>query len=216
MEKQIEKLLEKLNANGFDACFVKTEEEAKTKALSYISDGMTVALGGSETIKKLGIPEVLKNGKYNYLDRAKEGLSAEERDKVLHDAFFADLYYTSANAVIEDGTLFCVDGNGNRVAAMIYGPKNVVCVVGKNKIVPDLASAEIRLKTVASPLNTKRLNCETYCQKTGKCISLQNDEHNIYDGCASDRRICCDYVLFSRQRVRGRIKVIVVDSDMGY
>ena len=119
--------------------------------------------------------------------------------------FFADCYLTSCNAVTEQGELYNVDGNANRVAAMTYGPKSVICVVGYNKIVPNLEAAVARVEQVAAPANAVRLHRKTPCTVTGRC-----------EDCHSPDRICCTTVIHRQQRVPGRIKVILVGEELGY
>ena len=120
-------------------------------------------------------------------------------------AFDSDVYFAGTNAVTENGCLYNVDGNGNRVAAMIYGPKSVVVVVGVNKIVSDLDAAKERVRKIAAPANTVRLSCDTPCAKTGECMD-----------CNSPSRICCNFVVMSNQRVKDRLKVIILDESLGY
>ena len=121
-----------------------------------------------------------------------------------------------ANAVTEGGLLYNVDGNSNRVSAILYGPKQVIFICGCNKLVKDLDEAVMRLKSVAAPQNTKRLNCDTYCAKEGECLAMGNDASYMCDGCMSPARICCNYVISARQRHKDRLKVIFVGEELGY
>ena len=111
----------------------------------------------------------------------------------------------SSNAVTEEGELYNVDGNSNRVAALAYGPDSVIVVAGCNKIVPDIAAAVERVKKIAAPVNATRLHCSTPCAKTGECMN-----------CHSDGRICCNYLVSAQQRHQDRIKVILVGEELGY
>ncbi len=158
----------------------------------------------------------LKSGRYNYLDRSREGITREEVEQVYRDTYSADVYFASSNAITESGCLYNVDGNSNRVSAILYGPKSVVLVCGYNKIVKDIDEAVKRVKTCAAPPNTVRLNCDTYCAKDGSCVSLNKDEAEICDGCHSKARICCNYVICAQQRHVDRIKVIIVGEELGY
>lgn len=142
-------------------------------AKSLVCPGATVTHGGSETLIQLGIPELLSGGDYNYLDRSAEGLTREQVEEIYRKSYFADYYFTSSNAVTETGELYNVDGNSNRVSAILYGPKNVLVFVGINKIVRDINEAITRVKTIAAPANTLRLSCDTPCAKTGECVSLK-------------------------------------------
>lgn len=215
MNDSIRKTMENLNKNRMESFFVETKEEALKTALSLISDGDTVSVGGSVTLNEVGILEALKCGRYNYLDRYAAS-SPQEMHDIFRQSFSADAYFTSSNAVTEEGELFNVDGNANRVAAMMYGPKKVIVIVGKNKIVKDLDEALIRLKTVAAPLNAKRLNKETYCAKTGHCVTMDNGkERDMTCGCRSKDRICRNYTVMG-EHLPDRVKVIIVNEDLGY
>ncbi len=215
-KETIEKTMEALRKNQMTPYFCRTKEEAKAKVQELMQEGDIVTHGGSVTLKQCGIPELLKSGKYQYLDRSQEGLSREQVEEIYRKAFFADVYLTSSNAITESGTLFNVDGNCNRIAAITFGPKSVIVVAGVNKIVKDLDEAFDRLRTDAAPKNTQRLGCNTYCAKTGKCVSMNMENAEIGDGCKSEQRICCSYTVSSFQRVKGRIKVILVGEELGY
>ena len=213
---RIEKTMEALRKNYMQAYYCETAEEAKEKVRELMNKGDTVTHGGSVTLEQCGITEMLKCGDYNYLDRTVPGLTAEQKQEIYRKAFFADVYLTSANAVTENGLLFNTDGNSNRVAAIVYGPESVIVIAGVNKIVPDMNAAVDRLKTIAAPLNTKRLNCQTPCAKLGKCIAADKPDSLIGDGCKSPERICCNYVVTAQQRHKDRIKVIIVGENLGY
>ena len=122
----------------------------------------------------------------------------------------------STNALTENGELYNVDGNSNRVAALLYGPKSVIVVCGINKIVKNIDEAIKRVKTIAAPQNTIRLGIETPCGKTGKCVSLRKENPELCDGCHGDTRICCNYVVSAQQRHIDRIKVIIIGEEYGY
>ena len=139
-----------------------------------------------------------------YLDRS-AGKDREEVEEIMRKAFVSDTFLASANAITENGELYNVDGNGNRVSAMIFGPKQVIIVAGLNKIVTDLHAAVERLETVASPANCVRLGRNTPCAKTGRC-----------GHCLSPDRICNDYVIMAHQRDKDRIKVIFIADEFGY
>ncbi len=212
----MEKILENLKKNNMQPYFVQTKQEAMELLKTLIQPGQTVSCGGSVTLDQLGVLPFLRNGAYTFLDRYAPGLTQEETADLFRKVFFADVYLASANAITEAGEIYNVDGNGNRVAAILFGPKSVILIVGKNKIVPDLKAAAQRVKAIAAPLNCKRLGCKTYCAETGSCISLQNPDAQMAAGCASDTRICCAYTVLSHQRIKNRIKVIIVNEDLGY
>ena len=137
---------------------------------------------------------------------------------LLYTSFSADVYLCSSNAVTENGELYNVDGNSNRTAAILYGPKSVIMVVGINKIVRNLDEAVQRVKNVSAPANALRLSCGTFCSEKGYCVSLEGKKGGIElcSGCQTDARICCNYVVSARQRQRNRIKVLLVGQDLGY
>lgn len=186
----------------------------KAAALFWLQEelpaGATVTHGGSMTLGQIGIIDLLKSGKYRYLDRTVDA------EGVYQKTVSADYYLTSANAITETGTLYNVDGNSNRVSAISFGPKKVLVFAGINKIVPTLEDAVKRVKTVAAPLNAKRLNCNTYCAQKGACVSLLKEHPQMTDGCDSEQRICCNYLVSARQRTADRITVILIGEFLGY
>ena len=147
----------------------------------------------------------LRSGRYDFLDRAKEGLSSEDIDKIYRESFFADAYFSSSNAITEDGELYNVDGNGNRVAALLFGPKKVIIVAGVNKIVKNIDEAIKRNREVAAPANAKRLNKKTPCTKVGFCMD-----------CKSPEKICREYTIIRSQKDNDRIHVIFINENIGY
>lgn len=207
--------MERLRRNNMAAYYVETKEEVLPLLRSLMQEGETVTHGGSETLKECGVIELLNSGAYTYLDRSK-AQTPQEVEEIYRKAYFADTYLASANAVTEGGLLFNVDGNSNRVSAILYGPKQVIFICGYNKIVRDLDAAVVRLKTVAAPKNTKRLHCDTYCANEGECLAMGRDASYMCDGCKSPARICCNYVVSARQRHKDRIKVILVGEELGY
>lgn len=153
---------------------------------------------------------------YNFLDRSAPGMTRPEVEEVYRQTFRADTFFMSTNALTENGELYNVDGNSNRVAALLYGPKSVIVVCGINKIVKNIDEAIKRVKTIAAPQNTIRLGIETPCGKTGECVSLRKENPELCDGCHSDTRICCNYVVSAQQRHIDRIKVIIIGEEYGY
>ena len=211
MEKYSD-VLEALRKNNMHAYYAPDKKAALEAIKSLIKPGETITCGGSMTLRQLGVPSLLKNGEYNYLDRDAPDLTREDLQLIFRRAFFADTYIMSSNALLRTGELYNVDGNSNRVAALCFGPKSVIVAVGRNKLVDNFEQAVRRVRLIAAPLNAKRLNCGTYCTFTDKCIA----EEGSLTGCNSDVRICCSYVLTSRQRIKNRIKVIIIDEDLGY
>ncbi len=210
---KVKKALENNNMQAFTA---KDRAEATEILKTLLPQGCTVSVGGSVTLAECGVPELLKSGDYTYLDRYDPALDAAGIREVFLRALTADAYIASANAVTENGEIFNVDGNANRVAPILFGPSSVFLLVGKNKIVPDIKAAHLRVKTVAAPKNAKRLGCDTYCAKTGHCFAIDQPSCTIAGGCNSDSRICADYVICARQRNKNRIKVILIDEELGY
>ncbi len=211
----IEKTMQKLEGNNMKPYFCNTSAEVLDLVKSLLEEGSTVATGGSVTLRETGVEELLRSGKYNFIDRAK-ATNIEETEEVFLSSFRADTYLMSTNALTEDGVLYNVDGNSNRVAALLYGPKSVIIVCGYNKIVKDMDEAVYRMKTVAAPLNTKRLATGSYCESAGKCMSLSKDSPELCDGCKGAGRICCNFVVSAQQRKKDRIKVIIVGEELGF
>ncbi len=202
-----------LERNNMAAYYVETAGEVPAMVASLLNKGDTVAVGGSVTLDETGVMALLRNGDYNFLDRYAPGLTRDEITKVFQDSFFADAYLCSSNAVTLRGELYNVDGNSNRIAAIAFGPKSVILVVGIQKLVPDLDAAQKRVKMIAAPKNAARLSCDTYCAKTGTCAGA---EGGMTLGCATDARICCNYLVSAKQRHKDRIKVVLVGEPVGY
>ena len=135
---------------------------------------------------------------------------------IYRKTFSADVYFTSSNAVTLKGELYNVDGNSNRVAAMIFGPEKVVVVVGVNKLVNSIDDAVSRVKEIAAPANCVRLEKNTYCKVNGKCVTADDKTGDFCAGCRSEDRICCNYTVMSMQRNKGRVNVIIVNEELGY
>ena len=213
MNQTIQKVLDALHKNHMLAEYVQSKDEVVPLIQSLLTEGCTVATGGSRTLDETGVTALLRSGAYTYFDRNNPALSPEEKAAMTAKGATADVYLCSSNAITEQGELYNVDGFSNRVSAIANGPKKVIMVVGINKIVPDLDAAIRRVKTIAAPLNTKRLNCDTYCLKTGVCMGLDG---GMTDGCHSPARICCSYLISAQQRVENRIHVILVGEPLGF
>ena len=212
MDKKIEKVIENLKRNNMAAYFVESSAEAVALVESLLREGETISCGGSVTLAESGVFALIQSGKYNFLDRSRAN-GPEEIGEIYRKTFSADTFLTSSNALTESGELVNVDGNSNRVNAITFGPKSVIVVVGVNKIVKDVAEGFKRVKTVAAPKNTVRLGCKTPCATLGHCIKA---DAPIPEGCASPDRICVNYVVSARQRIKDRIKVIIVNEELGY
>lgn len=202
-EKMIQRTMKMLEHNNMAAHYAPTIQDAQQLVKQLIPQGATVACGGSMSLQEAGIMGILRSGDYTFWDR--EAVDITQQDEILRKAFFADYYLSSSNAVTEQGELYNVDGNANRVAALCFGPKHVICVVGYNKIVPTLEDAKERVEAIAAPANTIRLQRDTPCAVTGHC-----------ENCHSPQRICCTTVIHQQQREPGRIHVIIVGEELGY
>lgn len=210
----MERTAKNLEANNMSCFIVDTKEDVLPLVKELIEEGSTIACGGSMTLEECGITAHLRSGAYNFLDR--EGKSREQIEEIFRASFSADSYLTSSNAITENGELYNVDGNSNRVAAICFGPKSVIVIAGRNKIVRSLDDAIIRVKRFAAPMNTVRLGYETYCNSKGKCMSLNSNNVCMTSGCNSSSRICCSYVVTAQQRIKDRIKVILVNEELGF
>lgn len=215
MTERVKKTIEALKQNNFAAYYVDKKEQVCEVVKSLLSEGESVACGGSVSLQQAGITDLLQSGNYIFLDRSL-AKSEQEKNEIMRQGLLCDTYFCSSNAVTVNGELYNVDGNSNRVASILYGPKSVVMVVGVNKIVDNIKQAEIRVKTVAAPQNTRRLNINTYCAQSGECVSCSNKDSELPGGCRGEGRICCNYVISAKQRVKNRIKVILVGEELGY
>ena len=215
MNPQTERTIEALKKNNYEVYYTETREEAKKLALSFIHEGDSVGVGGSVTLDQLDMITALREGNYRFCDRYTG--CPEKDDAARRDALSADVFLMSSNAITENGELYNVDGTGNRVSALIYGPKTVLVLAGVNKIVPDIDSAVLRVKTVTAPQNCVRLKQPTYCSTTGHCLSVdQGKGTDMKAGCNAPCRICINYVICAQQRFAGRIKVILINEELGY
>lgn len=205
MEKKVEETIRQLEKNHMAGYFVQNGEELKSLLTQFLVRGETIGCGDSVTLEQTGVFDFLRQGDYVFYDKHQPGLSREEKRQIYLDNFSADTFFTGTNAVTQDGKLFNIDGNGSRVAPMIYGPKQVIVVVGVNKLVKDVKQAIERTRQIAAPLDAKRLGKNTPCTKLGRCIDCHHTE-----------RICNDFVLIAGQFVKDRIRVIMVNQNLGY
>jgi len=200
------KVIEALNKNHFEAFYVDNKEEARKKVLSLIEKGASIGLGGSITLMEMGIIDDLRSGDYVLYDRYDPNLTPAELVEVFRKSMLADYFLTGTNAITLDGKLVNIDGRGNRVAAMIYGPKKVIVVAGANKIVKNVDEALSRIGMVAAPRNAERLDRNTPCRELGYCID-----------CNSKDRMCSFTTIIGKQELTpNRITVILVGEDLGF
>lgn len=197
-------MIKKMEKRGFEAYYCPNSDAAVKKTLSLMDEGSTVTWGGSMTIMETGLVAALNPDCYHIIDRNLCATPEEKRD-CYRRAFFADYYLMSANAVTAEGELVNVDGNGNRVAALAYGPNHVIVLVGMNKVEPDVPAAIARVHAKAAPPNALRLNLKTPCALTGTCTD-----------CLSPDCICSHTVVTRHSQEKGRIKVILIGEKLGY
>ncbi len=191
-----------LRKRHFEAQYCATAQEAKEAALALIEPDKTVSWGGSVTVDDLGIKEVLREKGQPMLDRT-DAKTSQEADAIMKKALTSDVFLMSSNAISQDGCLVNLDGRGNRVAALIYGPDKVIVVAGMNKVVPTVEEAVSRTRNLAAPMNAQRFG-KTVCCQTGRCMN-----------CKSQDSICANLVITRINRTPGRIHVILVGEDLG-
>ena len=203
-EKAAGKVIKNLARRNIEAYYCPTAREAVEKVLEMIPQGSSVTWGGSMSIRDIGIPAALADaGKYEVYDRDKAPDRAAATEIYLK-AFSCDYYLSSANAITEDGVIVNIDGTGNRVAAITFGPRNVIFVIGMNKLTQNVDAALARARSLAAPVNTARFDIQTPCKLDGVC-------HN----CLSDDCIC-NYIHYLRHSPKGKHKVILVGESIGY
>lgn len=205
MDERIEKTISSLRRNNMAGYFVQNKDELLRLIAALIQSGEKVGCGDSVTLEETGVFDFIRNGNYTFYDKYKSNLTSEEKRAIYLKNFDANTFLTGANAVTIDGELFNIDGNGSRVAPMLYGPKQVIVVVGINKLTDSVQAAIDRTRQIAAPLDAKRLHKDTPCAKLGRCVD-----------CRHEQRICNDFVLITRQFVKDRIKVIFVNQTLGY
>lgn len=199
-----ERVIKALESRHMTGYYAATKEEALELALSLIPEGATVGCGGSYTSHQIGLIAALRNGNYNFLDR--EAIEDKaERTEFSKKSLLADVFIMGTNAITEDGQLVNLDGIGNRVAALCFGPDSVIIVAGMNKLTRNLEDAITRVRTVAAPINAFRFPGDTPCR-----------EHGVCGDCKKDSCICCQMVITRGSMSPGRVKVILIGEELGY
>ena len=217
MTETVKQTMSALEKNNIKTFYAETVADVLPIVKTLIKKGDVIACGGSTSVKEAGIMELIENGDYKFYDRNKPGLTGEERENIFAITLNADAYFCSSNAITKKGELVNVAGFCNRVSSIAFGPKSVIMVVSTNKIVDDISAAVLRVKTVAAPKNCVRLGKNTYCAKTGECISIgQGLGTEMTAGCDSNERICRTYVISGKQGIKDRIKVIFCGEPLGY
>ena len=203
-EKQVERTIDALKKNNFEALFVPNSKAAFEEVMKRIPDGSTVGVGGSVTLTQIGLLNALERRNVRLIWPIQQAKNMDERMELIRKSFSSDFFLTSTNAITEDGKLFNVDATGNRVGAMFIGPNKTIVVTGVNKIVKDVDAAEKRVREWTAPQNAKRLNRKTPCVETGVCAD-----------CSSPDRICNIYVTLAKKPSRTDVIIILVGERLG-
>lgn len=214
LKLRIEKTKKALEKNNMQVFIANNKNEVPDIVKTLINKDDLIGSGGSMSLSQCGILDLLRTSDYNFLDRA--NYTPENIQEFYIKCFSTDAYFTSANAITENGELYNVDGNSNRIAAIAFGPRSVIVIAGCNKIVKNLDEAINRVKSIAAPANTARLNCSTYCNEKGECAAFGQSCPGMTSGCSSNDRICCNFLVSAQQRHKNRIKVILVAEPLGY
>ena len=193
-------LVRNLQKRHFEAYYCETASEALDKALELIPKGASVGWGGAMSAQQIGLIDAVKTPQYRAIDRT----TAVDREQAMKDSIFADVFLSGANALSLDGELVNIDGTGNRVSAIVYGPKSVLIIAGMNKVMDTLDDAITRARTVAAPMNQQRFQLDNPCTHTGTCAD-----------CTSQSCICNQILITRHCRPVGRIKFIIVGEDLG-
>lgn len=200
-----EQIIKSLALRNIEAVFAETKEEALKLALESIPEGSKVGCGGVMSAGEIGLIDAVRNGNYNFLDRDGASDPAEKKRLELEMLSDCDYFISSVNGMSENGVFVNVDGNANRVAAIAQGPRHVLFIVGMNKIVHSEEDAYNRAKYVAAPINAQRFGLSTPCGITGKC-----------GDCLMEQCICCQILITRYSKHKGRMKMILVNEDLGF
>ena len=203
-ENQAKSIIHKLEARKMEGYYCPDKEAAKAKVLELIgNDKKVVTYGGSMSLDEIGLKEAVEEAGHDLLRREKY-VTPEEKRECFAKQTLADVFLMSTNAITLDGELVNIDGSGNRVACLAFGPKEVIVVAGMNKVVTDVEEGVARSRNFAAPPNTVRLGCDTPCAQVGQC------------GNCLTNTICCQILVTRASSISGRIKVILVGEELGY
>ena len=202
--KAADKVIKNLARRNLTACYCPTAEEAVEKLLSLIPEGSSVSWGGTMSAAEIGLIKAMCEGNYKEYNR-KDAKNPEEKRKMELAAYDCDYFLASANAITQDGVIVNIDGHANRVSAIAYGPRNVLMIVGMNKVVKSVDDALSRARNEAAPINAQRFDLDTPCCKTGACFDCKNPD-----------TICCQIMITRYSKAPNRIKVILVNDDLGF
>ncbi|MBR6934032.1 MAG: lactate utilization protein [Clostridia bacterium] len=198
LAQKVIKGLESRNMSGY---WAENKEEALKIALGLIPEGASVSMGGAMSALEIGLPQAVKAGNYNFIDRD----AIEDKRAAMLAAYDADVFLSGTNAITEDGVMVNIDGNANRVSAIAQGPKKLIIIAGMNKVCSDVDGAMKRARNVAAPINAQRFGLNTPCSKTGSCMN-----------CKSPDTICCQFLITRYSRHKDRIHVILVNDSLGF
>ena len=201
--KRGELLVRNLRSRHYDAYYCENKEDALKKAMELIPEGASVGWGGAMSAKQIGLLDAVNNGPYNAIDRDKAP-NSEARKQAMKDCLLADVFITGANALSMDGQMVNIDGNGNRVAAIVYGPESILVIAGMNKVMDTVEAAVVRARTIAAPMNKQRFDQQTPCEITGTC-----------GDCKSENCICNQILITRNSKPAGRIKIVLVGEELG-
>lgn len=198
------KIVKELTARNMEAYYADSKEEALKKALELIPEGSSISWGGSMSVNEIGLKDAVCQGNYQVYNRDTAPTPEAKREIELA-AYDCDYFLTSANAITEDGIMINIDGHSNRVSSIAAGPRNVLMIIGMNKVTRDVDSAMSRARNEAAPINAQRFNLNTPCCKTGACFD-----------CKTPDTICCQILITRYSKTLQRIKVILVNEDLGF
>lgn len=199
-----DKVIKGLESRNMCGYYAETKEDALKKALELIPEGSSIGWGGSVSIQEIGLRDAVLNGNYTVYNRD-TCATAEERREMECKIFGCDYFLCSSNAITEDGILVNIDGNSNRVAAIAYGPRNVLMIVGMNKVAKDTEAAVSRARNIAAPTNAQRFPLNIPCKVNGSCAD-----------CKSKDTICCEFLITRYSRHSDRFHIILVNEDLGF
>ncbi|MCQ1531807.1 lactate utilization protein [Lutispora saccharofermentans] len=197
-------MIKNFKSRNIEVSFFETLEEAKDRMIELIPPDSSVGVGNSKTLKDMNISKLLKERGNIVFDKTLAENKAES-EQVKKKSLLADWYITGTNAVSKEGHIVNIDHSGNRAAAMIYGPDNVIIVIGRNKICGTLDDAVKRARNISAPMNAKRAGYNPPCLQLNRCID-----------CKSDERVCFNLVIIEGQFVKDRMKLFIVDEEAGF
>lgn len=203
-EKAAATVIQNFKKRGIEGYYCPTSKDAVAKAMDFMDAPSVVSWGGSMTLEECGMMEALQNSGHTLLDRH-SAATPEEKKELMSKIYVCDYFFMSSNAITLDGQLVNIDGAGNRVSCMAFGPSTVIVMAGMNKLVPDVKAGMDRVRNMAAPPNNIRLDHKTPCAVTGKC-----------EDCLSPECICSFMVVTRRSHIPGRIKVILIGEELGY